>query len=247
LERRVIVTAEPERRDVVDEGVEPDVHDALRVEWQRDTPGLPRAADGDVVEAALDHVENLVAPDLGLERLGVPRVVIEQRLLVLRQAEEVVLLRDPVGLRAVHGAQALDEILFLLEGLAGIAVPALVMPFVDVSRRLDALDQRGHAGTVALLRGPDEVVERHVEALPHLAELALHLVAVGLRLEALLLRPAEDVQGVLVVAHQEVRGHAGKPLVPCDDVGGDLLVRRAQVGPAVHIVDGGGDVELGHK
>ncbi len=245
-ERRAIVIAEPQRRDVVDERVEPDVHHALRVERQRDAPGLPCAADGDVVETALDDVQDFVAPDVWLQELGMLRVVVEERLLVLREAEEVVLLLDPVGLRAMHRAEAVDEVLLLLEGLAGVAVPAFVVPLVDVAGGPDALDQRGHADTMALLRGPDEVVERHVEPLPDLAELRLHPIAVGLRVEALLLRAAEHVQRVLVVAHQEVGVDARQPLVARDDVGGDLLVRRAEVRPAVHVVDGGRDVELGH-
>ena len=59
-------------------------------------------------------------------------------------------------------------------------------------------------------------------------------------------RLLEHVLRVLVVAHQEARVEAAEPLVAGDDVGADLLVGRAQVRPAVHVVDGGGEEEAAH-
>ena len=104
----------------------------------------------------------------------------------------------------------------------------------------------GHADLVARLRRADEIVERDVEVRPGLAELALHLVAVGQRIEPLVDRLLEHVLRVLVVPHQEARLEAAEPLVARDDVGADLLVRRAQVRAAVHVVDGGGQKETVH-
>ena len=51
---------------------------------------------------------------------------------------------------------------------------------------------------------------------------------------------------MLVVPHQEARLEAAQPLVAGDDVGADLLVGRAQVRPAVDVVDGGGQKETAH-
>ena len=86
------IGAEADRRRVVDQRVEPDVDDARRIERQRDAPRLPGAADRDVLEPAFDQPQDLVAPDVGLQELGMRGEVIEQRLLILRQPEEVVLL-----------------------------------------------------------------------------------------------------------------------------------------------------------
>jgi hypothetical protein len=74
-----------------------------------------------------------------------------------------------------------------------------------------------------------------------------HAVAVRERILAELPRLAEDVLRVLVVAHHEVHVVAGQALVAGDDVGGDLLVRRAEVGAAVDVVDGGRQVEGSHS
>src|SRR5205814_980892 len=92
----------------------------------------PRTAHRDVDEAALDQAEDLVAPDVRLQEAGVRGEMIEQRLLVLREPEEVVLLADPLGLqRRVQRAVAVDEILLLLEFLAADAVPAFVDALVE--------------------------------------------------------------------------------------------------------------------
>ena len=63
----------------------------------------------------------------------------------------------------------------------------------------------------------------------------------GLRILALLLGAFEDVLRVFVVPHQEPRVVALQAVVARDDVGRDLLVGRAEVRPAVHVVDGGGE------
>ena len=118
---------------VVDEGVRPDVDDATRVGGQRDAPRLPGAAHRDVVEAALEKPQDLVAADLRLEEMRVGCVVIEQRLAVSGQAEEVVLLLEPLRRALVNRTIACDQILLRLERLARDAVPALVVALVEVA------------------------------------------------------------------------------------------------------------------
>ena len=99
--------------------------------------------------------------DVGLHELGMRGEVVEQRLLIFRQAEEVVLLTDPLRRdRRVQRTAAVDEVLLLLELLTADAVPALVDAFVDVAGVVDAARQLGDAGPVPRLRRADEVVER---------------------------------------------------------------------------------------
>src|SRR5262245_22934053 len=100
-----------------------------------------------------------------------PLEMLANRALVFRQAEEVVLLFDPlrVGCRMERTA-AVDEILLLLEALAADAVPTFVSALVDVASLIDALDEFRHAGVVTRLRGADEIVERQVERPPGVAK-----------------------------------------------------------------------------
>src|SRR5215471_1459372 len=124
---------EADRRRVVDQGIEPDVDHAAGIEWERNAPGLSRPAHGDVLEAALEQAQNLVAPDVGPQKARVGGEMVEKPLAVSRQAEEVVLLANPLRLRLMQGTGAVDEIAFLLELLAADTVPALVHTFEDVA------------------------------------------------------------------------------------------------------------------
>src|SRR5262249_49739759 len=182
----LLVAAETHRGRVVDQRVEPDVRVARRVERQRNAPGLPRPADGDVDETAFDEPQNLVSTDVGLQELGMRLEMIQEPLLVLREPEEVVLLADPLGRqRRMERTLAIDEVLLLLELLAADAVPALVDALVDLSLVVEPASKLRDARTMARLRRPDEVVEGDVELPPGAPELLFHPVAVGDRIEPL--------------------------------------------------------------
>ncbi len=129
-------------RRVVDQRVEPDVDDALGVPGQRNAPRLTGPADGDVVETAFEQPELLVTARLGHRKLGMLLKVLEQRLLVLRQPEEIVLLLDPLrlGLRMLRAAPV-HELFLGLEGFASDAVPPFVDAFVDVAGVVNPLHQ----------------------------------------------------------------------------------------------------------
>ena len=176
------------------------------------------------------------------------REQVEQRLLVFRQPEEVILLTDPFRLeRRMQRALAVDEIFFLLELLAADAVPTLIHAVVDVTRVVDAPGELGHTGLVPRFGRADEIVERDVEALPGPAELLLHPVAVREWIQTQVGGLLVHVLRVLVVPHQETRVESAEPLVARDDVGADLLVRRSEMRAAVHVIDGGREKEPGHE
>ena len=153
-----LVGAVADRRDVVRQGVEPDVRDVALVPRQRDAPGDRRAADREVLQAAADEAEGLVALGLGPDEVGVLLVPLEQGLLVLREPEEVVLLAHQLDGAAVDGAVAVDQLGLGVVRLAGHAVEALVRAEVDVAGVVAGLQQLVHGPVVAGLGGADEVV-----------------------------------------------------------------------------------------
>jgi hypothetical protein len=51
---------------------------------------------------------------------------------------------------------------------------------------------------------------------------------------------------VLVIAHDQPRLVADQPVIPDDDVGGNLLVRRPEVRAVVDVVNRGGQIVAGH-
>ena len=103
---------------VVDERVDPDIDDVLRVPGHRNAPGLARAADADVLEALLDEAPRLVRPEARQHELRPLRVELEQPLLVGGEPEEPVALLDPLERRPVLRAVAVDRLGLGVEGLA---------------------------------------------------------------------------------------------------------------------------------
>ena len=233
--------------DVVDERVEPDVDGLVRIDRERNPPRARGARDRDVLEAAIDHVHDLVAPDFGDDELGMLPDVAEQRRAVLRELEEVVVLAQPLEDRLVDGAFPVDQVLLRIETLAPDAVIAFVLSFIDVSRGRDLLEQRLHPPDVPRLGRPDEVVVGDVEPLPDIPKDDLHPVAIVLGIEPLLARGLHDVRRMLIVSHEEARVEAGEALVARDRVGRDLLVRGPDVRDVVHVIDRGRQVELRHQ
>ena len=122
---RRITRSEAERREVVRQRVEPHVHHVLRVVRHRNAPLERRPADAEILQPGLDERTHLVQPELRLDEVRMIAVVVEQRLLVLRQAEVVALLLQALDLAAARRTLAVNELRFRDEDLVDRAVPAL--------------------------------------------------------------------------------------------------------------------------
>ena len=140
-----------ERAQVVDERVGPDVGDLIRIPRDRDAPGLARAADREVLQAAGDEAPRLVVAEAGQHEVRPLVVEREQPVLVGREPEEPVLLLDPLGLDVVVGALAVDELVLGLERLAADAVEPGVDVLVDVAVVVDPLQEVLDEALVALV------------------------------------------------------------------------------------------------
>ena len=121
-------------------------------------------ADREVLEALADEPEHLVAPVVGLDEVRVLLEVALEALLVRRQAEEPVLLGQPlerdVGMvRADRAAGGLDDLGRAPEALVR-AVPALVRAEVDVAVRVRPADHLLGGPDVVGIGRPDEPVRR---------------------------------------------------------------------------------------
>ena len=128
--------------EVIDQGVEPDVGDVALVEGQGDAPVQAALGPGDaqILQGLAQEGEHLVPVALRADPVGVVVDVVEEPVLVLAHAEEVVLFLDVGGLGLVVRALAVDQVPLQVEALAAEAVEAAVLAEVDV------------AGVVHLLR-----------------------------------------------------------------------------------------------
>src|SRR5262249_24202048 len=130
--------------------------------------------------------------------------------------------------------------LFLrLERFAPLAIQALVRSFVNVSVVVDLLNKLAATLKVARLAGLDEVVVADLQSPPDVAELPGHVVAVFLGIAAQLRGFLSNLDCVLVVADQEMDLEALHAAIASLHVGADLFERRADMWPAVRIIDRG--------
>src|SRR3954465_2103313 len=75
---------------VVDQGIDPDVHHLLGIPGNRNTPGLARAAEAEVPQAPLDEAPRLVVAEARQHEIGPLNVEPQELVLERRQSEEPV-------------------------------------------------------------------------------------------------------------------------------------------------------------
>ena len=198
------VVEEADRRQVVRQCVEPDVDDVLRIDGDRDAPVERGARNAEVVEALLDEVDHLVAARDRLDEVRMVLDVLQHAVRILAHLEEVRLLGDFLHRAvAVRAASVLVELVFRPVALARRAVEAFVGTLVDVTLRVDAVEDLLHDALVALLRRADEVIVADVEAFPEILEARHDLIDVLDWRDASLFGLLLDLLAVLVRARQE--------------------------------------------
>jgi hypothetical protein len=236
-----------ERAQVVDQRVDPDVHDLVGVPRDRDAPRLSGTAQAEVLQPARDEAPRLVVPEPRQHEVGSLVVEPEQLVLVGREAEEPVSLLDPLGHGAVVGTLAVHELRLGLEGLAAHAVETGVDVLVDVPVVVDPLDEVLDEADVPLVGRADEEVDVSADSWrqlpPHLGD----AVDVLLRLDALLHRDAVHARRMLVGPREEERVLAALATVSDQDVGRDRRVRVPDVRRRVHVVDRCRQIEGAHR
>src|SRR2546423_11191778 len=99
---------------------------------------------------------------------------------------------------------------------------------------------------MARLRGADPVVIAALELAPIVGECSGHAVDPLAWRDATARRRLNDGLAVLVHAHEEMHLTSSQAMIAGDAVRANLFQRVAQVGIAIGVIDGGGEVELRH-
>ena len=195
-------------------------------------------------EGLLQEAEDLVPPRRGLHEIGVRPYVVDQPLLMLAHAEEVVLLRDLGDGPLAVGAGPLLEVLFGPEALVGDTVPSVVRVLVDLAPVVQVLEDSLDNPDVALLGGADEVIVGDAELLPEFLKADHHTVAVFLRSDAGRRGRLFHLLPVLVDAGEEEDLLSPEPVKARQAVGDDGGVGVPEVGDVVYVVDRRRDVKV---
>ena len=243
----VFVVHEAERRRVVEQRVDPDVHDMLGVEVNGDAPLEARAGDAEVLQARVNEVvDHLVDAGARQQEVRVDEQV-THAVRVLGQAEEIGLLLGVHNGAAAVGAAAVDELALGPEALAGGAVLADILALVDVALFIHLLEDFLDGGNMVVVGGADEAVIADVHQLPQILDALGALDDVIdelLRRNTGLLGLQLDLLAVLVGAGQELDVVALQPLVAGHSVGSDGAVGMADVQLIAGIIDRRCNVEF---
>src|ERR1700730_1503324 len=176
-------------------------------------------------------------------------VEIEQLLLVGGELEKIALLLDPFDrrtLRADTFARVVEPglVLVVIRFIAHRG-PAGILAEVNVARRFHLLPDGDRRTMVALFGGSDEYVVRAVESLHHGLE-TRHVAFDQLRWGELLLRRSlQHFDAVLIGTGDEEHVVAVEPHETRDCIGRDRLVGMADMGRAIGIGDGRGEIIAG--
>ena len=246
LKQRIVVRAVAQRVDVVGQRVHPDVNGVLRVKIDRNAPLERRAGDAQILQARNQEVvEHLCGAGRRLDEVRMRLDVVDQPVLILREAEEVAFLARLFHRASAVRTAAVLELKLRPEGLAGRTVPALVFALVDVALIVELLENLLYGLHVALVGRADEVVVLDVHQLPELLDAVHDMIDVRLRRHAGIARLALDLLPMLIRAGQEKHVVAGLLLEAGHGVRRGRAVAVADMQVVAGVVDWRCDVKLG--
>ena len=232
------VVEEARRRDIIRQRVEPDIDYMLFVAGHGDAPVEGGARDAEVVEALLDEAHHLVFARRRADEVGIRLDMGQEPVGVVRELEEIRLLRD-----LFHGAVAIGAAAVLVElelrpvALAGRAVKPRVFPLIDVALGHGATEEFLHHAVMACLAGAQEIVMRDMEPLPERLKARDDLIDISDGRHALLLGGPLDLLPVLVAPRQEEDVIAREALEPRHGIGDRRAIGVPDMQLRARIVD----------
>jgi len=114
----LLIVRETDTREVIDQCVEPDVDHIPLVDRQRYTPSGTGTGDAYILKVPVKKADDLFLYDFRSNEIRVFLNVIQQKLMVIRQAEKIVFFLDPICLQLVSGAQSHIQFILIIEPLA---------------------------------------------------------------------------------------------------------------------------------
>ena len=150
------------------QGVEPDVGDVAVVEGQGDAPIHAALGPGDaqVLQGLLEKGQHLVFVALRPDPVGVGVDLVDEPVLVLAHAEEVIFFLEIGGGRFVVRAEAVHQVPLQVKAFAAEAIEPAVLPEINVPGVVHPGQDLLHHVHVGRVGGADVVVIADVEVVP---------------------------------------------------------------------------------
>ena len=239
----VAVAIIPNSGNIVGQRIQPHIGHMLGIEGNRNSPAERGSGHTQVLKPGQQEiVHHLIFSGDGLNKLRMSVDVLNQPGRILAHAEEIGLLLGRLHLAATVWTLAVHQLGLGKKGLAGRAVHALIIPLINVSLVIQALENLLHLSLVVRVRGADKLVVGGVHQIPDPFDLLSGLVHKLLGRHARRLGLLLDLLAVLIRSGLEKHVAALGPLIAGDTVGQHDLVGIADVGLAGGICDGRGDI-----
>ena len=240
-----------ERGDVIGQGIEPDIHDmafmgAITGIRHRHAPIEGGPGDRQILEAALDEAQHLIAPGGRADEIRVSLVKCQQAFLPGRQTEEIAGFLNPLTFRAGRGdllaIRAVGQLIFLIIGLVTHGIPTGIGTEINIPF-LYQLAPQGLTGLPMPFFGcADEVVIGVIQQFGEVAEVLADLIGKALRVDTCLFSRFLYLLAMFISAGQEHHVITIEPLEPGEHIAGKRGIGMADMWLVIHIIDRGRDV-----
>ena len=219
-----------QRRDIVRQRVQPDIHNMAVVKVDGNAPLERSPGYAEILQASLEEVvDHFLFPQLGLNEVGVLVNVGHQTVGILAHFEKVRLLLCLRERRAAVGALAALRLRCGKKGFAGRAIPPLVFAFVNVPLLIETAEDFLNGFDMGFVGCADEVVIACVHQIPDPADFARNAVHIRLRGDPLLFGVIFNLLPVLVRSRAEKDVLAERTLIARNGVRHNHLVGIAEV------------------
>mmetsp|Transcript_1237 Transcript_1237/g.2427 ORF Transcript_1237/g.2427 Transcript_1237/m.2427 type:complete len:308 (-) Transcript_1237:1408-2331(-) len=243
-------TKSVDSRNVVGQGIQPNVHDVIVIEalgdW--DTPRKCGSTDGEISQIVLlETSQNHVAMLLGLNKFRIILNVLDQLVMVLGHFEKVRLFFHPFQGLARCGILKIGELRLIIRDKRFFTnvVPSRILVQINITCCVTPLPQGLRRTFVSIRRRSYIVIKGYFGTLIEYLEARDKLVAHRQRVNAFGRGRIRNLLSVLVGSSQEIHGIvvARKSLVPSNHIRRRPFVGVTHVAWTIGIVNGRGNIK----
>ena len=154
------------RRDIVGQGIEPDVDDVLPVKRHRNPPVERGPGNAEIFETLLNEIDHLVPARNWLDKFRMFFNVLQQPILIFGHTEEIAFLLHHFHRPSAVGTVAVGQLALQPESFTGSAVPAFISGFINIPLIVYFLENCLYYFMMTFFRRPDKIVMADAEFFP---------------------------------------------------------------------------------
>ena len=200
--------------DVVGQRIQPYVDDVFFVNRNRDSPVEGGTGNTKIFQTLLHKGNHFISARFRLQKIRIVPEIIQQRIAVLGQTEEVRIFAHLLHFTTAVRALAVYQLRFRPVGFTRSAVPAFVLALVDVSVLVHLHEDVLYSLDMTRLRGPNEIVVADFHLIPESQNGFHHTVYVFFRCDLSFFRTFLNLLSVFIRSGEEAHIVSAESLEP---------------------------------